>query len=539
MRLRFVALIALVLPFCCHSLKADEIRDINISLTLMEDGSALIEERWDINVSKGTEWYLVRENLGDIVIDNFHVSENGAAFQYEGEWDVDRSIKAKAGKCGMVSKANGVELCWGIGSYGDHVFEVEYTMSCVVKSLQDYDMLHMQLVSPGLSSAPKHVRVTIKRDGGPLNSGNTRIWGFGYVGTSSFADDGSVVFESSETFRRKSSVISLMRFDKGMFHSQSAQNRAFSEVLDTAMKGADFDDDEEASARTSLLLAAIILIFIGITAGWYSASARKKVLGCKISEVGWSRDIPYDGNLQAGAYTLHRMRKSSADTENLAAALILRMVYKGALCVTPGKKKNKVEISFNENAREGMDEISGGLFDMMLEASGSDKILQDKEFSRWSENNASKLNNWCSKASGNGKTYLKENGCIDKNGYTPKGQQGARELYGLKLFLKDFVEIAEKDSIEAVTWQEYLVYGALFGIADKVARQLHDIRPELFEEIMLYDYDTMRTVILCSRLYNTSVVSARAGHATGGFGGRSSFGGGRGFSGGGFGGGSR
>ena len=43
-----------------------EIRDIDITLTLQPDGSALIRERWDVCAADGTEWYLVRGNLGDI-----------------------------------------------------------------------------------------------------------------------------------------------------------------------------------------------------------------------------------------------------------------------------------------------------------------------------------------------------------------------------------------------------------------------------------------------------------------------------------------
>ena len=89
----------------------------------------------------------------------------------------------------------------------------------------------------------------------------------------------------------------------------------------------------------------------------------------------------------------------------------------------------------------------------------------------------------------------------------------------------------------------YLVFGALFGIADKVAKQLKDINPELFTQVVNCDMDTfvlllLRSNMLSNAILNTSVNYA-ASQAGQGLGGHSSFGGGGSFSGGGFGGGSR
>lgn len=95
-------------------------------------------------------------------------------------------------------------------------------------------------------------------------------------------------------------------------------------------------------------------------------------------------------------------------------------------------------------------------------------------------------------------------------------------------------------------WQDYLVFASLFGIADKVAKQLQDINPQAFEEQMVYDYTTMRNILYQTRNLSNSITNAqqreaasKAQQASKGFGGGASFGGGGGFSGGGFGGGSR
>ena len=125
------------------------------------------------------------------------------------------------------------------------MYHAIYVMTRAVKSLQDYDMMHLQVLSPGLSSPPEHVKVRVNRDEIQLDTTNTRIWGFGFAGRSAFEEDGTIVFESEGPLDTEDSVILLLRFDKGHFSSPSVQDRPFQEVLDRAMEGADFGSDEE------------------------------------------------------------------------------------------------------------------------------------------------------------------------------------------------------------------------------------------------------------------------------------------------------
>ena len=517
------------------------IRDIDISLTLHRDGSATVHEAWDVCAADGTEWYLVRNNLGDIDILDLAVSdESGRAFVNEGEWDVDRSISEKAGKCGIVHTSRGMELCWGVGSLGDHKYNVSYTMTNAVKSLNDYDMIHLQLVSPNLSSTPQHVRVRISAEEVQLDSTSTRIWGFGFVGDASFRD-GAAVYESSERFREKSSVIVLMRFDKGIFQSASRQARDFSEVLDKALDGSDYDEDEDDFWASFTLILYLLAFFGLIFAGAKSSAAtRKKILGVKMKEIGWSREIPYGGNLAESAWILKKLGEEKR-SNSLASALILRMIYQGYLGVSKDSD-GKVEISFTGKIPDAADKPMHDLYFMMHEASGEDRILQDKEFSRWADKHVSEINSWIKKCDRSGKEGLILDGYYSNSKYTAKEQQQAQILIGLRKYLSDFTLMKEKETLEAHLWKEYLVYGALYGIADKVAKQLKDINPQLLEQEFGYDYPTIYTVINLNNSLSRSITRTQIGQdsgRSGGFGGGTSFGGGGGFSGGGCGGGSR
>ncbi len=552
---------ALVSTFAVFA-REQKVRDVDIVVTLFKNGEALIHEKWDVNTGDEiTEWYLPRENLGDIQIRDFTVFSDGKELSDDGEWDVDRSRKQKAGRFGIVHKSRGVELCWGIGEYGDHVFEPLYIMTNTVKTLNDYDMLHMQFVTDELAAPPQHVRVTIKPSEGlgvKLDTTNTRAWGFGFDGTLAFAEDGSIVYESSGPFSYYSSVISLLRFNKGIFNSPSVQDREFSDVLTTAMEGADFGDsysgeDEDEVSDMAAFFTMLVMYLLGRKAirkasGKVSKRDKKKILGTDPNSIGWCREVPFGGDLIASDYTLTRLgedRKKNA----LASAEILRMIYKGYLDVQKDAK-GRVEITFaqDKTGKEPIDSVGSELWSMMLEASGSDRILQDKEFSSWSNRNSRRLYSWTEKVQSTGSRTLRDKGWMDvRTHYTSSGQAEARNLLGFRKFLEDFTLTGERSTIEVHLWQEYLVFGALLGVADKVARQLKDIDPVLFKKTVGYDYGTFSSVLYNMDTLSRAITSARtsyvastfSGGSSGGYGGHTSFGGGGGFSGGGHGGGGR
>ena len=558
---------ALVSTFAVFG-RQQSVRDLTIEVQLDSIGRARIHEKWDVDTgTEITEWYLPRENLGDIEITGFQVFSDGVALLNDGEWDVDRSRSQKAGRFGIVQKYNGVELCWGIGEYGDHVFEPFYIMTNAVKTLNDYDMLHLQLVNDELAAPPQHVKVCVRLSdemAAQLDTTNCRAWGFGFYGTVGF-QDGVVVYETSEPLGYYDSVIVLMRFNKGLFHSPSVQERDFEQVLSRAMEGADFgggdgeeEEDDPVADGIATFFTGLIFYLVGRKfwrkyTGKLSKREKRQLVGMNPDNVSWYRDIPMDGDLIAAEYGLTRLgedRKRNA----LASAEILRMIYKGYLDVKKDAE-GKIEISFAKSTegKEPVDSIANDLWSYMLDASGEDRVLQDTEFSTWSRSHKEKLYNWTEKATLMGKRVFRDKGWMRAADIklTPDGQKQMQQLLGFRKYLQDFTLTRERETIEVHLWQEYLVYGTLMGVADKVAKQLKDIDPVLFEKTIGYDYMTLsgaltsldnlsRAITSANRSYYASTYSGGGGGGSwGGFGGSSSHGGGGGFSGGGHGGGGR
>ena len=554
------------------------VKDIDIQVSLSEDGTAHIVERWDVVVASGTEWYLVRNNLGDIKILHLAVTnEEGLEYVNEGSWNVDRSIERKAGKCGLNSTGSGYEICWGVGSYGPHVFTVSYDMTNAVKTLNDFDMLHMQFVSDGLSSPPDHVHLTLSAPVA-LDKENSRIWAFGYDGTVWWNEGGSVEAESGEAFDDYSSLILLLRFNKGIFNSGSTQDRDFQEVLDKAQEGSYYPDEGPDPWYVTLLgaiLAGVIfyyffiwpvkkvLQFIGIV----KKKDRKRIKdifgvrtlpGCPV----WSRDIPFKGNFLETYYIASHMKGLDDGKYTIVSAIILRMINAGVITMRLDEKGKK-EFTFNSEASTDYMQPTERIFlTMVKNAAGKDGVLQENEFSSWSKNHRTDVRSWVSGMETAVTDSFRGDGLTASVGYlsysslklNERGHGYAMEALGFRQFLDDFTLVSERSSTEVSLWGDYLVVASLFGIADKVAKEMQRIAPDVtigksavpvssFGDVVVLS-NTFRSYARDAATYSyysggSSSSYSGSSSSSRGYGGYSSRGGGGGYSGGGRGGGSR
>ena len=559
---RITICIAAALAFANAVFAADwNIRDVDVRVRLYNDGSAVISETWELTANEGTEMYLPRENMDDMEISEFSVTdETGAQYSFESSWDVNRSLSQKAGRCGIKRTRKGYELCWGIGSYGPHTFNIRYVMSNVVKSLNDYDMLHVQFVNDEMAAPPAHVKVTVEALPQQIDTSWVRMWGFGYIGTTSF-EDGKAVFESTEHFRYESSVIALMRFDKDVFSPQSRRYMDFKDEQDKSFRGSEYVQNNDSRSKWQRFwdavfpvlsfLVFLLLPFITIKKRTgLTRHQKRKVLGAKADKVAWFRDLPFKGDIYQTDYVLD-LFDSKRQQNTIASAIILRLLQKGYLTANKDEK-GRVEIYFSDFADTSkLDKHELGLYNMMKEASGADNILQDKEFSRWSCKSSSKrtIRFWAEDIEYAAKSALKKDNVYFSRKFTESGKTEAQHVFGFKNFLRDFTLVENRESVEVGLWQDYLVYASLYGIADQVAKELKDINPQVFDEVVMYDYGTFNDVIRLSNNLANSITNARVAPSQvgnfpgagsiGGFGGGASFGGGGGFSGGGHGGGVR
>jgi hypothetical protein len=534
---------------------AQSIRDIDIRAELAPDGSARITQQWDVSVVSGTEWYIPIGNLGKMTITDLSVSENGQAFVSEGRhWDTDRSLAEKAGRCGIVEKHNGVELCWGQGSYGPHQWTVQFTAGGLVQSFSDADGFNFQFVNPHLAAPPQHVRVTIVNNtGGPeWTYDNTRVWGFGSYGDIQ-VQDGKIVYESSEPFSYESSVIALVRFEKGLFSPTVSRDMSFDELKEKALDGSSYG--EKDPMETFLRWVFILLFGGGVIAAIRAAILQalgykyKKSMYGKTKITEWFREAPMDGNLFASSYVLDNGWRFAgpASSKNLIGALFLRWILDGKVKVQQDPQKAKrVNLAFTPGL-EFDDDVEASLYRMAVEASGGNLLLESGEFEKWSEKHYKQFMAWPDRAKARGKNYMNGKHYFQHGSTTnTDGAAAACRVVEFKNFLQDFTLSDQRGASEVGLWKDYLVFAQLYGIADRVATQFQKLYPKEFQEISQsagVDPTTMmRTIRLNNSMTSAAMTRAVSKYQAGsvkGTGGHTSFGGGGGFSGGGFGGGSR
>ena len=532
---------------------AHTINDLDITVEVNQDGSAWVTQRWDVVVSsENTEWFIPVGNLGPMTIGQLSVSENGQAFESLGDnWDVDRSRSWKTGKCGIVRKSGGAELCWGLGDAGQHNWVVRFFLTGLVQAFDDADAFNFMFVNPGMNRPPLHAKVTIVPafDCPVWTYDNTRVWAFGFYGDINVVD-GKVVAESSESFSSSSKLIALVKFEKGLFQPTVVKGGPFQDFLDKALDGSSYGEDEDDTwfllIFAFLFLGALFLaIYIGIASA-LGYKWKKSLFGRKKID-GWYRDIPLEGNLFAAEYLLVKGKRfeASAPAQNIIGALFLRWIMNGLLKVEPDPSSSKrVNLQFLADTASS-DDVEEDLFQMARVASGDNLVLEKGEFEKWSTKNYKKITAWPDRAVARGKSWFKNKGYFVKDGEcSTEGAQQACHVVEFQNFLKEFTLSDQREAVEVKLWKDYLVYAQLFGIADKVAKQFKKLYPAQFDQLAKetgMDSHTLLWTMYWTNSMSTKAfnnAASRAGNING-TGGHSSFGGGGGFSGGGFGGGGR
>ena len=545
---------ALLLSAGLHLSAQSVVDSLRIDVILGEDGSASVTEVWNIDVRGSiTEWYLVEDNLGRMDIRDLKVSdETGREYVSDGtSWNVDRSRQAKAGRCGMVRKSDGYELCWGVGSDGRHSYRVSYELLGLVKAYSDADGFNHMFVARGLGSSPENVFLTIRKQGHILTSSDTHVWGFGFNGQIDVLD-GAVKAWSTEPFSQRSALIAMVSFEKGMFSPAITESGSFEQVKETAFEGSDYHDDSSEDRLFGFIGKLITGFFVfiigyagfsGIRNSVRTRRRKKELLGGVSSrKVSWYRDVPVGGNLVESYGIFNTFESSPQSLEHLLGAYMTRLYYKGAFSIVDqngGKPAFRINGYDTSNPSSSVDiELENRLFDFFKQAAGSDSILQQKELRRWAASNGELLYDWQKDVPGTKSVWS-------------MSKTDVQQVLGLRNFLRDFTLIKDRGVVEVSLWNNYLIYASMYGIANQVYKDFKKVCPEYFTlaqaqmsssevaPVVLFD-----TIGNTSRYMNSSAsnyassLSSSSGRWSGG-GGTTSFGGGGGFSGGGYGGGGR
>jgi len=521
----------------------DSISSIDISALLQADGAAVITETWDVRgISNGTEYYKSLNNMEGMSVHSFSVrDESGTLYTPRDSWDTGMSLKEKAYTSGILETSDGYELCWGMGSYGDHVYTIQYTLTGLVKDYSDYAGFYHRFVSE-LSSPPESVSIQIMMPDVIFTADNARIWAYGFEGEVDISEDGSLTVYSSYELLDDDYVNVLCRFDRSMFTLPSVEDVTFEELQGTA----DTEDSDIAliiiGIVGAIVIVAAIIVIIFLNSRFKLADGTKvKLPGNKQLET--SGNDPFSGSLPA-AYCAMKMLRRSIPCQNLMGAYLIRWEAAGYIRIeersvdTGSKRKKEVKegvIVFTEGNRP-RPEVERALYDILLGGADRDGVLWESDIKEWAEELSQDLALWADDVELEGESELLKSGAVanDAKGnirFTASGFDRAVRLFGFKKYLTELSTGSKDRTAPVELWGNYLVFAAMFGIGEQVLKCLHALNPAYFDTFSgMYGYNAFTMIHLMTV---TDSISNAALTNIDGTGGASMPGGGGGFSGGG------
>ena len=525
-----------------------QLHDLDIRVVLYKNGDALISETRQMTIdSEGTECYIGLANMGQSTIKDLTVTdETGARYVYT-DWDVSESRSWKQYKCGIVTTKRGYELCWGLGAEGERTYTTTYIMTGLVRGYPDACAIRHVFLDTAVSPKPEHARVAITTaDTTMVISDETcGLWGFKFQGELWF-ENGYMMAETTEPMNSEAGLYLMARFPKEMFEPTIWEEDSFEDKKEEAFEGSDYEYDEDEDDMSGFEWLMFILVYGGAallvigSAVWriYSVWSAKRKLNKNLL---WYRDIPLNGNLQEANKILNAYKYFNSDYNNLMSACILKLISMGIITIeTKPNHKGKMEPNFVIHDYEEIDKqpvLMRQLYKIFKESAGSDRVLEPWELKSYmrSTSHQSVIDQFV--------TTLHAKKDLSKY---PPTDKGVNEVFGLRKFLKEFTLLDERELKEVTLWKDYMIYATLFGIADKVIKEMKQVNPAYFDmdRVASQMADDMTLPLIYSTLQRStsSAVAAKAAreHRAHGGGGHSSWGGGGGgFSGGGGGGGVR
>ena len=551
----------LLIPF---SVNADSISNIDMDIVLDKNGTAIITETWKANVSKGTEGWHPYYNLEDSTIKVLSASMDEKNYNVVNDWNENSSLENKAYKAGLYKpNEDETDIVFGVSTYGNHTYKVVYEITNFVKNTTDSDIIYWQLFPYDFSKEPDNV--SIKISGYYEYPDDLDVWGYGMSGAPCYVKDGAIYMTSDGPISSSDYLTLLAKFPKGKFTTTSNLGENFDCYKDLADEGAEVyvDDSNKSSILDTIFsiftytIVPIVIIVVGLVAskGVKYGYINNKVIDKKNTPM--FRDIPCNKDIYY-ANALINLNNFGYKEGNILGAIILKWVREKKIVFIKPKEgifnSNTGSIDLTKDNTFD-DDLEKELFDLMRAASG-DGILEAKELEKWCRKNYQKFlsvfekikNNEITKLKNDGHIYIRKNKeeCKYKNVMDDKIYEDSKQLFGLKLYLQEFSRIGTKEVMEVQIWDEYLMFAYLFGIADKVAKQLKNLYPDSLTKFnnddIYFDYGTLlfiNTISTSSVNAASAARSAAESYSAGGGGFSSGGGGGGSFGGGGGGGGFR
>lgn len=192
--------------------EATELHELHFEVELQENGAAEIIERQVITVTEGTENFMPHQELTEEQISHFEVFVDGEPMDWQEEWDSEATREEKGNEYGILDTDGGIEFVWGIPDYGEHTYELHYTIEEVVWQLEDGQSMNWTFFRGDGGLSPDEMSLEL-RGPGELTADNTTLALLGLEGANWELRNGTFYAEQTEGLASRDNIILWMQFE--------------------------------------------------------------------------------------------------------------------------------------------------------------------------------------------------------------------------------------------------------------------------------------------------------------------------------------
>ena len=543
---------------------------LDFNCVLKSDGSMDVTETWNVKINGETNTLFKEYNLGNtnFKMKNVTVKEKTASKEFE-KIDTLMYHVTTDRYYAMNNDSGVFEIAWGVNkSSGEKTYEVSYTVENAVTVYNDCAELAWQFVGKEFEMPVKEITASVSLPTSVSDKDNFRAWAHGPLNGNVSLDLKTAKFDL--TSRRKGDFfeVRLVSLETNMFPLATIKENkeAFSAILEIEQKLADEANAQRERARKEEQVIMTVYVVIMITISIiYIILIRKNSKKLKeipeikpTTKLKYYRDIPNEKEATpTSAAFLHYFGGFSYNGHmpKILSATMLDLALKKLITfeVDTTSKKEEVTVKIEEK-ETNLKESEKIILDLFKEiAKNKENKFTMKDFEKYAKSHPATFNVELEKISKkmryeqedlkNYDSKIKEiankyKGIATGNiiaafvlaifivvpifaiiyavkcfklakrysGLTQKGVDEKEEWQALKKYMEDFSLLKEKEVPSLVVWEKYLVYATLFGISEKVLKQLKVKYSEFSNEEYLRD--TTYLYLIANTSFGTSFVSS-------------------------------
>src|SRR5699024_11185752 len=132
---------------------------------------------------------------------------------------------------GLIETKKGYELAGGIGEYGSHEYQLEYTVTNFIKQVEDSQILFFRFINDKTNIPPAHVTIEIETDK-DFNEEEEYILALGFFGNSRDidCDELIIITNINQEIDYKDYVTGIDILEKILFQVMDNINKVFEDV---------------------------------------------------------------------------------------------------------------------------------------------------------------------------------------------------------------------------------------------------------------------------------------------------------------------